>query len=220
MKQALVIVAMIALPMSGCQSHQDGAVMPEEPGIRSRTITRAELPKEFDSSRTYHLRSPSQRPESALVSLLHAGFAVTRAWQALDNWCADPVGPTFTVELQVDKATIQEHGLERGAGRLLCASMLTEYSVTRAGSSQPVEADGAREVRGRRMAAFARRSLAGASGGPHASSVVTGDAASFHVSYCGTRRGTRGGVSRAGRSRSRQGPVAGLATVGPHPPGA
>jgi hypothetical protein len=67
------------------------------------------------------------------VSLLHAGFAVTRAWQALNNWCMDPVGPTFTLELDVDQATIQQHGFERGEGRLLCATTLTEYTVTRAG---------------------------------------------------------------------------------------
>ena len=135
MKQSLIVIAVIAFLASGCQSHHNEALISTRSTIQSRTITTAELPPEFDPSRTYQYRQPSIKdPEGVLVALLNAGFAVTRAWQPLDDRCLDPLGPTFTVELEVDEPTIQDHGFERGVGRLLCAATLTEYTISAAGS--------------------------------------------------------------------------------------
>ena len=48
--------------------------------------------------------------------------------------CMDPQGPTFTVELEVDSPEIVDSGFQRGVGRLFCATTLTEFLVSGAGS--------------------------------------------------------------------------------------
>src|SRR6266704_46028 len=127
------VVVIVALIFSACQSESGSAnVAPSEPTIQSRTITVSELPVEFDKSRTYYYRAANlQDPEHMIVALWQAGFHTTRAWQPLDNpLCADPLGPTFTVELEVDSPAIVDRGFQRGVGRLFCATTLTEFLVS------------------------------------------------------------------------------------------
>ncbi len=131
----LMLITALVLPTVGCHSAHHEGVIPAGPSITSRVITTGELPSEFDTARTYHYRLPSLRdPEGVLVALLNAGFSVSRAWQPLDDCCLDPQGPTFSVELEVDDPGIQAQGFERGVGRLWCATMLTEYTVSEPGS--------------------------------------------------------------------------------------
>ena len=105
------------------------------PQITSATISVDQLPAEFDGTRTYHYRVGSVTdPQRMLVALWESGLESRRAWQPLDNLCFDPVGPQFTVELVVDDPRIAEEGFERGDGRLRCATTLTAYTVSPAGS--------------------------------------------------------------------------------------
>jgi hypothetical protein len=97
--------------------------------IDSTTITASELPNPFDSTRTFAFRFPGGRADSLLVALFADGFDVVRAWRPLDNRCADPVGPLFTVELAADDPTILGRDFVRGEGRLACASLLVRYSI-------------------------------------------------------------------------------------------
>jgi hypothetical protein len=135
MKHSLIAIAALAGLAYGCQSGMNDSVLLEKPTIESRTITTAELPSEFSASRTYHYRQPSLKdPEGVLLALLDGGFAVTRAWQPLDDRCLDPLGPTFTLELAAADPDVEDQGFELGVGRLLCAMTLTEYTVSPGGS--------------------------------------------------------------------------------------
>ena len=135
MKYPIVLIAVLGSVGWGCHSGNDSSVLPTQPTIESRTITTAELPPEFDASRTYHYPLPTIKdPKGVLVTLLDAGIAVSRAWQPLDDRCLDPIGPTFTVELRAADPSMQDQGFEVGVGRLWCATTLTEYTVIRAGS--------------------------------------------------------------------------------------
>ena|SRR3989442_4989065 len=132
-----LVVVIVALLFSACRSESGSAnVVTPEPTIESRTITVSELPVEFDESRTYYYRAANLKdPEHTIIALWQAGFHTTRAWQPLDNpLCADPLGPTFTVELEVDSPEIVDRGFQRGVGRLFCATTLTEFLVLGAGS--------------------------------------------------------------------------------------
>ena len=129
----LPVVLASALSLAGCGSDSGrvgGAAL--ESTIDSKTITADQLPAQFDTSRTYHYRTPNlDNPKKMLETLLAAGLDVTRAWQPLDNpICADPVGPTFTVELKADDPAILNYGFDRGSGRLACATSLIEFTVT------------------------------------------------------------------------------------------
>ena len=132
---ALLVVS--GLLFSACHSESGSTdVVPRDPIIESRTITVSELTEEFDESRTYHYRFANlQDPEHTIIALWHAGIHTTRAWQPMDNpMCMDPQGPTFTVELDVDSPAIVDSGFQRGVGRLFCATTITEFLVSRAGS--------------------------------------------------------------------------------------
>jgi hypothetical protein len=99
--------------------------------IVAEEISVEELPGEFDESRTFHLRHAQlQDPERLLRELWAKGIRPTRAWQPLDNpMCMDPLGPTFTVELELDDQRILAFNFERGVGRLYCATRLTAYVI-------------------------------------------------------------------------------------------
>ena len=128
-----VVAFSVLLLSAGCHS---GTLESAGPMITATTISVDQLPTEFDGTRTYYYRAANlQDPEHMIVALWRAGFHTTRAWQPLDNpTCADPLGPTFTVELEVDNPAIVDDGFQRGAGRLFCATTLTEFLVSRAGS--------------------------------------------------------------------------------------
>jgi hypothetical protein len=103
--------------------------------ITATTISVDQLPAEFDGTRTYHYRVGSVAdPQGLLVALWDAGLESRRAWQPLDNLCLDPVGPQFTVEFVMDDPRIADHGFERADGHLRCATTLTAYTISAAGS--------------------------------------------------------------------------------------
>jgi len=127
-----VLVFSVVLLSAGCHS---GTIERAAPQITAATISVGQLPDEFDATRTYHYRVGSvSDPEGMLVALWDSGLESTRAWQPLDNLCLDPIGPQFTVEFVRDSPRIAEQGFERADGRLRCATKLTEYTVSRAGS--------------------------------------------------------------------------------------
>jgi hypothetical protein len=128
-----VVAFAVLLLSAGCHS---GTLEGAGPMITATTISVDQLPAEFDGTRTYHYRAANLRdPEHMIIALWQAGFHATRAWQPLDNpSCADPLGPTFTVELDADSPAIVDDGFQLGVGRLFCATTLTEFSVSGGGS--------------------------------------------------------------------------------------
>jgi len=98
--------------------------------IESREITGDELPETFDDARTYWAQQAVHAPVAEIRTLLNQGFAVTRAWNPLDDRCYNPTGPRFTVELAADDPRVLDAGFERGVGFLGCAERLTQYTVT------------------------------------------------------------------------------------------
>ena len=127
-----VVAFSLLLISAGCDS---GTLERTGPVITATTISVGQLPAEFDATRTYHYRVGSVTdPQGMLTALWDAGLESSRAWQPLDNLCLDPVGPQFTVEFVMDDPRIAERGFERADGRLHCATTLTAYTVTPAGS--------------------------------------------------------------------------------------
>ena len=133
LKPAFSIAAFSFLVLSvGCQS---GTLERPGPQITAATISADQLPAQFDETRTYHYRLGTVTdPQAMLEALWDSGLESTRAWQPLDNLCLDPVGPQFTVEFARDNPRIAHEGFARGDGRLRCATMLTAYTISPAGS--------------------------------------------------------------------------------------
>lgn len=122
----------VLLLSAGCHS---GTLERTGPEITALTISADQLPTEFDGTRTYHYRLGGVTdPRGMLVALWDSGLKSRRAWQPLDNLCLDPVGPQFTVEFVMDDPRIAAHGFERADGRLHCATILTAYTMSPAGS--------------------------------------------------------------------------------------
>jgi hypothetical protein len=132
-KPAFSIAAFSLLVLSvGCQS---GTLDRPDPQITAATISVDELPAQFDDTRTYHYRLGTVTdPQAMLAALWESGLESTRAWQPLDNLCLDPVGPQFTVEFVRDYPRLDDEGFARADGRLHCATMLTAYTISPAGS--------------------------------------------------------------------------------------
>jgi hypothetical protein len=98
--------------------------------IDSLVIDRTGLPDEFDSLTTFTYVFPTVNAESVLVTLLDSGIPVSDGWRPLDNLCADPIGPRFTVQLDQNDPRVLDHDFVRGAlGRLLCATQVMWYRV-------------------------------------------------------------------------------------------
>lgn len=83
----------------------------------------------LDTTRTYEYRFVQVDPDSLLTALWNAGVPVTQAWLPLDNRCADPRGPVFTVELSKPDPAILAFDFLLGTGRLACATQLRRYRV-------------------------------------------------------------------------------------------
>ena len=127
-------IAALSVLLTGAGCHS-ATLEHAGPQITATTISADQLPAEFDGTRTYHYRVGSVTdPQSLLVALWEAGLESSRAWQPLDNLCFDPVGPQFTVEFVMDDPRIVEQGFVRAEGRLRCATTLTAYTISPAGS--------------------------------------------------------------------------------------
>ena len=132
-RRSLSVVALSVLFLSaGCHS---ATLEPNDPVITATTISVEQLPREFDETRTYHYRVGSVTDaQGMLMALWNSGLESRQAWQPLDDLCFDPVGPHFTVEFVMDDPRIAGKGFERGDGRLHCATTLTAYTMSPAGS--------------------------------------------------------------------------------------
>lgn len=121
----LLGLAVYFLFFSGCKE----AAVNEKPAISSITINASQLPN-LDPTRTYHFRTNQIKPEEMLLSLLQAGIPVQQAWLPLDNFCLDPIGPRFTVQLSRPDSKIETFGFDQGEGRLACSSQLKQYVLS------------------------------------------------------------------------------------------
>lgn len=83
----------------------------------------------LDLARTYEYRFAQANPDSILTDLWLAAISVERAWLALDNLCANPIGPRFTVLLTAPDARMAEHDFDPGTGALTCATMVRQYEI-------------------------------------------------------------------------------------------
>lgn len=119
-------LAVYFLFFSGCKE----AAVNGKPLISSITISANQLPN-LDPTRTYHFRTNELKPEETLMSLLQAGIPVQEAWLPLDNFCLDPIGPRFTVQLSRQDSKIENFGFDPGEGRLACSSKLKHYVLSR-----------------------------------------------------------------------------------------
>jgi hypothetical protein len=127
-RQLLGAVPLLGLAVLGACG--DAPVQLAGGRIDSTVIDWTGLPDEFDSLTTFTYAFPSVNAESVLVVLLDAGIPVRYGWQPLDNLCADPIGPRFTVQLYRYDSRMLEHDFVRGAvGRLLCATQIMWYQV-------------------------------------------------------------------------------------------
>ncbi len=104
--------------------------IPTDPRFTQDVVPSSTVVDRLDPARTYEYRFATARPESLLAALLDAGIPVEEAWLPLDNLCADPRGPVFTVALAYADARILAFDFDPGTGRLACATRLERYRVT------------------------------------------------------------------------------------------
>jgi len=127
---AIALLCVVNLHCGGSGSNPT----PMDPGAGGPTISSVEIPDTdlpiFDLGRTYKMPGGAADPEGVLIALWNAGIDVTRGWQPLDNRCAPPLTPEFTVELAGADPAILGMGFEQGIGNLNCATRLLQYEVT------------------------------------------------------------------------------------------
>jgi len=118
-----VLVAACLLGAVGCE---DDA--PFEPGFQSEVVSAADVLARLDTARTYEYRFSMIEPESLLVVVARTDLPLEYAWWPLDYRCLDPLGPRLTVELQRADPRILDLDFQKGTGRLVCATMLRQYT--------------------------------------------------------------------------------------------
>lgn len=121
----LFIAAVYFIFFAGCKTEETDGNLP----FRTSVISANQLPT-LDPTRTYHYTFTLVDPDTTLRGLLQAGIPVSRAWMPLDNFCLDPIGPRFTVELTTRDQRIESLNFQRGEGRLACASQFRQYERT------------------------------------------------------------------------------------------
>jgi hypothetical protein len=135
LRSTTALAALLALAM-GCRgeaSPEDPIVesaLLEAPTIESEIVSTADVWEQIDASRTYWSRLSSVEPESLILALWRAELPISRAWQPLDDRCADPIGPRFTVELAEGDLRILEHNFETGPGRFLCSTTVEQFTIS------------------------------------------------------------------------------------------
>lgn len=120
---ASLVCVLLAAP-GGCESGSAAG-----PVVIQETVAASTVVGSLDTTRTYEYRFVRADPESLLAVLADAGLPVTQAWLPLDNLCADPRGPVFTVELAHPDAGMTAFDFLLGTGRLACATRLRRYRV-------------------------------------------------------------------------------------------
>jgi hypothetical protein len=103
--------------------------------IQTAVIPVSALPQSVasDTMRTFaYFGSQPAKPDSLLQAFCASGISVKQAWLPLDDRCANPIGPRFTVELAGADNRLAAHGFKRGFGHLLlCATQLKRFTVGR-----------------------------------------------------------------------------------------
>jgi hypothetical protein len=91
--------------------------------VSSETVTPAE-------GRTYEYDFAEVRPDSVLLALWRAGFALEVAWRPLHYACEDARGARLTVQLAAPDSAMALHDFTPGTGRLRCSADLMRYVVS------------------------------------------------------------------------------------------
>lgn len=80
-----------------------------------------------DAAATYRYRPAAADADSLLVALWRAGVRVAEAWQPLEDLCADPVGPRFTIRLEAADPRVLALDFETGSGIRPCTVRVRRY---------------------------------------------------------------------------------------------
>src|SRR5262249_54083284 len=102
----------------------------EQPQISIMKISSSELPHPLDTSRTYYFPSNNPNPEALLIAAFKQGIPISQAWLPLNDLCANPVGPHFTVELITPDSRILSFGFVQGTDMLACSTELNRYTIS------------------------------------------------------------------------------------------
>lgn len=121
---ALVLLG-TALSTSGCETATNSASFL----IDSTDVASDQAVATLDLARSYEYRFAQANPDSLLTELWLAAISVERAWYPLDNQCAGPLGPRFTVLLTAPDARMASYDFDPGAGSLSCSTMLRQYEI-------------------------------------------------------------------------------------------
>jgi hypothetical protein len=122
----LAIAALWASAMllsTGCESATNSA------SVFIDSLDVASDQASLDIARTYEYRFAQANPDSLLTELWLAAISVETAWYPLDNLCASPIGPRFTVLLTTPDARMADYDFDPGTGSLACATMLRQYKI-------------------------------------------------------------------------------------------
>ena len=118
---AAVILALVA---AACEGGPAGGPVVLQDIVPANVVVAS-----LDTARTYEYAFTQADPDSLIAVLWNAGLPLTQAWLPLDNLCADPRGPVFTVELEHPDPGIRAYDFVLGTGRLACATRLRRYRL-------------------------------------------------------------------------------------------
>ena len=121
------IVFFALLFQASCETKTNESMQPQ---ISVTRISVSEVPSTFDNTRTYYYPLSNPNPKSLLLGMFQQGIPVSEAWLPLDNRCANPIGPHFTVELKSADPRILNFGFVQGADQLFCSTKLDRYTIT------------------------------------------------------------------------------------------
>ena len=80
-----------------------------------------------DPARTWKYRFSTVDADSVTRALLRAGLPLLEAWEPLEDLCADPIGPRFTVVLAAPDARMERYDFEKGSGIRACTRLVRRY---------------------------------------------------------------------------------------------
>ncbi|MBI4540913.1 MAG: hypothetical protein HY704_15525 [Gemmatimonadetes bacterium] len=92
---------------------------PEPISYATIEVSSGALPA-VDPDRVYKYRFASVNADSVLRVLWHAGAPLVEAWLPLEDLCADPVGPRFTVILSRPEPDVERFDFVPGSGIRAC----------------------------------------------------------------------------------------------------
>jgi hypothetical protein len=114
-------VLVLAAAAAGCRAD------PTEPELQSTVQTGSDvvLPA---GDLVYRYLLSSVNADSLLHLMRADGVPVREAWQPLEDLCADPIGPRFTVALSRPFEEITAYHFEPGTGIRACTTKVRHYT--------------------------------------------------------------------------------------------